>query len=180
MKRFVVFPFVLGICGALFLPICWVESILAQYPIWKIAFQGPAFQTFISRFLITTFWLGLIVGATSGIYFAFWDRMRNGRNETTTERLPANLFWCLLYATFITALDCTISNLLLHFNPTLIQYPGGPLWLWITWLIRFTAVGALLLNFTAILWAAIRSIQTDDVLTPRVLLAKLRERARLQ
>ena len=43
----------------------------------------------------------------------------------------------------------------------------------------FWWLGTLLLNFTAIIWAAIRSITTDDVFTPRVLRDKLRERARL-
>ena len=35
------------------------------------------------------------------------------------------------------------------------------------------------INFTAIFWAAIRSIQTDDILTPRVLRGKLRYSSRL-
>ena len=114
------------------------------------------------------------LGIAVGILFTLWDKIRNQHLLATQNLLP-NLFWCLLYASSINAINCLISNFALGFGRGSQRYYPPPHDIFTV--TKAVIWGALLLNFIAILWAAIRSIQTDDVLTPRVLRGKLRERA---
>ena len=114
---------------------------------------------------------GFAIGVLLGLCLAFWSFLLNKYDESAITRLLPNLCWCGCYALLLNS----INELLIFAVAN--QIASGfnlPIWLL---LIPF--VCALSINFTAILWAAIRSIQTDDVLTPRVMRDKLRERARL-
>ena len=83
-------------------------------------------------------------------------------------RLLKNFSWCLGYALLLSIPNHAIGVMALYdyiFDTRLMVLP---------------LFSVILFDFTAILWAAIRSITTNDVLTPRVLRAKLRQRAQLQ
>lgn len=177
MKRLLMFPLVLGIAGAFFPVVSWLEGVIAQWPVFLVG-AFPSIINLIKDAFAETMPYGVAAGATAGIGFAFWDKVRNRDRQNSTQLLLANLFWCLFYASLVIAINCAICavTLLLTFDFTRFNLDRSPLLMGL-----LTAVFVLhtLLNFTAILWAAIRSITTDDVLTPRVLRNKLRERSRL-
>lgn len=115
---------------------------------------------------VTRFY-GLGIGVTSGLGLSIYDWFRN-RLETkqpTKLHLISNLFWCGLYALIINIVN-------LAFFYALYVVMGVNLFAW------FLSLSLAFLNLAAILWAAIRSITTNDVLTPRVLREKLRRQTR--
>ncbi len=180
MKRLLVFPFALGFCGALFFPICFIETIVSQWPLFD-SYGGPEVSSFefwngcietLMRFIPN----GTVAGFAIGIGIALWDAILNRRDKNGHHRLLPNLFWCVCYLSLFIAVNAVVIAIMLSYNkPSFATGSNSPedlapaIFVW----------GTFLLNFTAIAWAAIRSITTDDVLTPRVLRDKLRERARL-
>lgn len=177
MKRFVVFPLVLGFCGAFFSIVSWGEGVVAQWPVFPVG-PFPSIFDLAKDVFEATMPYGVAVGIAAGIGLAVWDQVRNRDRQNSEQLLLANLFWCLFYASLIVAINCAICavTLLLTFDFTRFNLNRSPL---LMGLLTAVFIVHTLLNFTAILWAAIRSITTDDVLTPRVLQGKLREHARL-
>lgn len=173
MKRFIIFPIVLGFCGALLPLVCYVESTLALYPLfvaWSSNLNNDIWQLLSDAWDAT--WLyGISIGLLGGITLAIWDLLRNRHKERSLILLLPNLLWCNFYVLIINIINAGIFALL----TTQITF-GSPS---LQWILKLPFASAALLNFTAILWAAIRSITTKDILTPRVLRDKLRERSRL-
>ncbi len=101
-----------------------------------------------------------------GVVLAVWDRIFN-RLANKKVLLSQNLFWCLFYALLFSIPNHALGLIYLYGYTSIRIFGTLPL------------ISLLLLNFTAILWAAIRSITTDDILTPRVLRDKLRRSSRL-
>ncbi len=116
--------------------------------------------------------IGATVGAVVGCALASWDIIRNRREATAARRLTTNLAWCLFYAALLLGFNgAIIAAISFFYYAPQKSMPPQPF--------IFTPILSIpIINFIAVMWAAIRSIQTDDILTPRVLLAKLRERAR--
>ena len=110
------------------------------------------------------------LGLLAGFVFAIWDLIRNKNDCSSVKRLPLNLLYCGFYAFCLCIANASLGLLILSALKS-----GSPI---IPIVVALQFLGAFAFNFTAILWAAIRSITTDDVLTPRVLRAKIRERAR--
>ena len=175
MKRFVVFPLVLGIGGTFFIVLCAAQGIFPQLP-YISAFSSPG-RIGIDEQLAVAFqstWLnGLIIGLLLGIALAIWDLLRNRRIDAAATRLILNTLWCWFYATALILFNSLLAFLTSYYFAQIGSKPA-------TLILVLPFVSAGLLNLTAILWATIRSITTDDILTPRVLRDKLRQRSRLQ
>ena len=173
MKRFWVFPLVLGLVGAIFPVFSYVEGI-ARGIIDVLITMGTLspFRYGLLQLWNVTWPYGLGVGFILGIGLAVgdWFRPKNlVQNSNADLRLIPNLFWCGLYVLLVNAINTAIFYALVSRNPHIETiYALG--------LARFAMPG--ILNLAAILWAALRSIRTDDVLTPRVLLPKLRRQTR--
>lgn len=175
MQRFLVFPIVFGICGTLLLPVSLWQGVVgtSSVALRNVAVAGSDFWTSIfslnyrADFGFAQQCFGLFVG----LAFAIWDLMRNKRDESAAVRLHKNLFYCGFYALCLSVANASLGLLIFSALPT-----GSPLISLFVWL-QFS--GAVIFNLTAIFWAAIRSITTDDVLTPRVLRDKLRGQAHL-
>lgn len=173
MKRFVIFPLIMGIAGALFPISVWLIATSLYLP--AIArFNVMLWSQFLFPFLdVVNFGClyGFSVGLVLGIVLSCWDIFRNCRSEKAYSRLLANIMWFGCYAILINLMNA-ISNALALFLFANRATPAD-------WILMTPIFGVALINFAAILWAAIRSITTDDILTPHVLRDKLRERSRL-
>ncbi len=172
MKRFLVLPMILSFIGTLFCPIYYFETLLAQWPAYTFPF-AITLREKVLFYLLPVALYGAMIGAFVGLGMGLWDLLRNRTNQSATTRVIANLFWCSCYALTLILANRVFAQIALLFNNSNSagSIRSGIMLFW--WL------GTLLLNFTAIIWAAIRSITTNDILTPRVLRDKLRERARL-
>lgn len=190
MNRFWVFPLVLGAAGAVLGVAALLEGIAPVLPV--VNFRIPMAAMFVwagmdfltpvisqnllalasgpgspynLRALIET---GAGVGALLGLVAGVFDVVRNRARPRSGSQLLENVAWCLLYAHAVIAVNVAlVSWWLLHSGMRI-----GPLGLTV-WL-----PGALWL--LALTWATIRTIATDDVLTPRVLLLKLRRSSTLE
>ena len=169
MKRFLVFPLTRSVAGAVTVVLCLMQAV------WPIALQLSS--------LARTNYLFQIYGLTDdvvpyafmgGLWFgcglAMWDKLRNRHDQSSTTRLTLNLWWCGTYALVLNALTGAISASI--FNQIAV---GTDLW----WVFGVPLVQVTTFNCAAILWAAIRSVTANDVLSPRVLLAKTREWTRV-
>ena len=175
MKRFLVFPLVLGICGALFSTFCFAQfaavvivgvsaAVGSANP--RLSPMQDAYLHQLSTVFLSSYIVGIIFGILTGLALAIWDKVRNGPTGKKLVLLQ-NISWCLFYALLFSIPNHGVGLFYLY-GYTPIKFFGV-----------LPIISLLLLNFTAILWAAIRSIQTDDILTPRVLRAKLRRSSRL-
>lgn len=177
MKRFIVFPLALGVVGAFFPLVSWGEGVIAQWPVFPVG-PFPGIFGLAKDVFAATMPYGVAVGAAMGIGLAVCDKVRNRNRYNSAQLLLANLFWCLLYATLIAAINCALCAVTLLLTIDFTQFPfagSSPLLRLLAGIFVLHSVS----NFTAILWAAIRAITTDDVLTPRVLRDKLRRSSRL-
>lgn len=125
-----------------------------------------AFVDQLATIFLSSYWRGAIFGIIVGVVLAVWDRIFN-RLANKKVLLSQNLFWCLFYALLFSIPNHALGLIYLYGYTSIRIFGTLPL------------ISLLLLNFTAILWAAIRSITTDDILTPRVLRDKLRRSSRL-
>ncbi len=185
MKRFLVFPLIGAFIGSIFFLITFIEGALPLSQVdyfgveagnYSLHFTGYSLEFWrikhiISNLFTGSYKQGIFIGAIVGFGFSIWDFTFNKSDEDAEDRLGLNLFWCSLYTSLIVAINIGVFHALFVNVPDIFyRYER---------LQTLPVVSATLLNFTAIIWAAIRSITTDDVLTPRVLRAKLRERSRL-
>ena len=173
MKRFVVISFTLGSLGAAFGPFYYLEHLLTIFIIYSGITMGLTLQIFvgnINSIVQHTFVPSLFVGVMAGAIIAGWDTWRNRRDQSSTVRLLPNLFWCGGYAFLLFVANSSLAFLSFRYGPS------GPLKFFDQ---VFPLFGIIIPNAMAIAWAAIRSVTTKDVLTPRVLRDKLRERARV-
>ena len=115
---------------------------------------------------------GSFTGIPIGFLLGFWDMVRNRQNQISLLRLAGNFFWCIPIGFLLSVVNSFLFDALSSFWVNNNSFP--PDWFTIS---SYLAVG--IPNFTAIIWAAIRSITTDDVLTPRVLRDKLRRSSRI-
>ena len=173
MKRFFIFPATLGFVGAFLPVVCFIIGVLSLWPMITGLSYVPSlvFSEKMPRIWEASWPYGLMVGVFSGVALAAWDMLRNRRDESSLARLGGNLFWCGCYALLLNLINGALSAL------ASIQAPATPP---ATWILMLPFISAALVGITAILWSVIRSITTDDALTPRVLRDKLRERSRLQ
>ena len=171
MKRFLVFALVLGVLGAPFVTFCWIEVMLVSTVLPISGLIGATNFNEVTAFVFTTTWQpGLGAGAAFGLALTIWDLLRNRRDQNAATRLVANLFWCGCYGLTLGLFNALLVVAILYFFPQTA-----------TWLLGMNSwVNVAVPNLAAILWAAIRSVTTKDILTPRVLGGKLRQRARLQ
>lgn len=174
MKRFLVFPLVGGVTGTFFIWLCTTQGMLPQWPA-ILAFSNPGRVGIDEQLAIAFYatWLnGLTIGIFSGVALAIWDLLRNHRVDDAATQLIPNTFWCWFYATILILFNALATFLISSYYVKIGVKPAIEI-------LVLPFASAALLNLTALLWAAIRSITTDDVLTPRVLRQKLRQRARL-
>lgn len=168
MKRFLVFPIFSALMGIL------VFS-LSYYLGTAIIFQQSSLDLFLFMMSITvthTLFYALFLGALIGLSLATWDLLRNRHDQSSTQRLIANSLCCMGYAFLFMLTNAAFYTAATRLQPNIINVNS--------WIASSLVFSLLFINFTAILWAVIRSITTGDVLTPHVLLRKLRQRTRLE
>ena len=173
MKRFILFPIAISILGIIFPISVWLIATALYLPIiarinimlWsQLSFR---FLDVVNFGWLYGFWIGLLLG----VALSCGDILHNRHNEEACSRLISNVLWCGCYAILINLTNAMLNTIILS-QLSIGVTPGD-------WILTLPIFGVALLNFTAIIWASIRSITTDDILTPRVLRDKLRERARL-
>lgn len=170
--RFWIFPLALGLAGALLAPICFIEGVWPMLPVApamlgqsEVAHFGDSWAQSLRVLPVALAVFGAGVAA-----LGLWRRA-----ESDVARLAPNLGWCLLYAAFLMALYVGAMRVCSLVLPLSVFR--------ILWRSDVFVVGwafALLFNGCAILWAALRTVSTGDVLSPRVLGAKLRRSARIE
>jgi len=181
MNRFWIFPLVMGVVSAL-LPFAMLVAGAA--PEWYRALNGGFLATNWSSFylpLLQVWSLRLFVlGALFGFGIALWDWLNSRRRDLqgwkTSARLIGNSIWCGVYAlTVMVMTDALLIALLkaLGIPKTLSPAQEALFMIW-------PATAAIGLLLSATLWATIRTITTDDILTPRVLGTKLRRSLKLE
>ncbi len=177
MKRFLLLPLALGIVGAFFYVVCWIQfaavilvavNMAVSNANPRLAEMNSLFSARIATNFLTSYLPGFVFGLVAGLALTFWYWPRIQSKDRMDAHFWKNIFWCLCYACLPSIPNCIIGVMALYdyiFDTRLTVLPF---------------ISIILFNFTAIVWAAIRSITTNDVLTPRVLRDKLRQRARLQ
>ncbi len=174
MHRFWFFPLSLGICGALYASVSSWESWVAYH-----FCQSSPMPLWIWDELSRTWQIsalgGFFVGAIAGVVGAWSELVRRRGTDrnglAASERLCRNGFWIGLYAAMANGMSAlTIAGLL----------KTGVLGLAIYryWFPSFFFLGFGVVNFAAILWMLWRTVETDDVLRPGVLLGKLHRSTR--
>lgn len=165
MNRFWVFPLVLGVLGALFPFLAWIEAVIPL--MWSLFLRAPNLLEGMSAIWFTVVPWGVGVGVALGLVAGTVDSLRNGRTRRGARELVGNVAWCLLYAHVFIAVNALpsawVSSRLGLASPVVI----------------FLALAPFLLGLIAIAWATIRTISTDDVLSPRVLMGKLKRSTQL-
>lgn len=163
MNRFWVFPLLWGVLGALFPTLAALEGMAPLLPVLMSAL-GPTYSVLhsLGQALAASAPVGLVVGALVGAGFGAWDAVRNGRAPRDKSQLVKNLAWCLLYAHAFILVD-----MLLAYAWFTRGSPGFAL-------TPLTAFLPALFCLVAILWGTIRTVTTNEVLSPRVLGAKLK------
>lgn len=171
MNRFWIFPLVLGVVGALFLPLCFVEGVWPLVGVTSMWQHNQAVKDYLSAWPLVWHYhvgAGIVAGIVAGL-------LNFRRVQSNTTRFIGNLRWCLLWALLLTEFNVALIHLFGYFHPS--NMFARILWredvLTIGWFL------ALLFNFSAVTWATIRTISTDDVLWPRVLLRKLKRSTQL-
>lgn len=143
-----------GMVSAIPLPIVryWLAHPNAVHINWEFA----------EKRLPWTMAIGVLAGLVAATLKA-----RRGYARGSQWQLVGNLFWCGFYA-----------HIPLFLNAVLVVFAH-----WQGWKLSLAGVmGAVfpaLLNGCAIVWAIVRTIGNDDVLTPRVLMEKVRRSSRL-
>jgi len=175
MNRFWVFPLVLGSVLAFYPALCDAQGWLAQ-----LICGGPSL--FILMNEVADVWsvswfFGFFLGCVAGLYAAWCEQLRWGKSDRSgllaAQRLVRNGLWLGIYA-----LIPNIGMVLLAFGLVSagvmsrtalgFYFPG------------FFFLGFGGVNFAAIVWAVMRTVTCDDVLTPRVLMGKMRYSLKLE
>jgi len=172
MNRSWVFPLVLGVVGALFLPLCFVEGVWTLISVTYKWQHDSAAKNYLSAWPLTWQYYmgaGVVVGVLLGV-------LNFKRVQSLHTCFIGNLRWCLLWALLLTEVNVALIHLFGYLHPS--SMFARVLWredvLTIGWFL------ALLFNFSAVAWATIRTITTDDVLSPRVLAQKVRRSVKLE
>jgi len=171
MNRFWVFPVVLGVVGALF-PLGLIEGIAPM--ILSALLSDPVLTHNAGVALLLKLPWFITIGSGLGLIAGSFDKSVNGRRGRGGGQLVGNVAWCLLYAhVFI------VVNGLTAFCWLSKDFPFGNVSSIVAAIDILAVYLPLFLWLVAILWATIRTITTDDVLSPRVLLGKLKRSTQL-
>jgi len=181
MNRFWIFPLVLGLMGVL-LPLAMLTAAAA--PEWYRAPNGRvgviAGLSFYLPLLEVWSLRLFVLGALFGFGVALWDWLHNRRRDPqgwkTSARLIGNSIWCGVYALAVMVMTDALLIALLKAEGVPKTLSSAQEALFIVWPTT-AAIGMLL---SATLWATIRTITTDDVLSPRVLVGKMRHSVKLE
>ena len=165
----------LGICGALVVPLSFLELFIADWPGFTQRNLGQPVPHFygimiglMQRVIYPGFMLGFIAGAILSALAWIYKR----EDTLICWRFAANFFWFFCYGTLLILSNVgTIHLIQLRYIQLGIQVP--------TMFTSSAFMLCLVINTVAVIYAAIRSITNDDVLTPRVLRNKLRRSSRL-
>ena len=175
MKRFLVFPLLFVFGGTLLFPASLWQGMAGVLPVAfgtvRASGMGFWFNLFNAGYQENYGFAQQVLGLLTGLALAIWDLLRNKDDQSSLKRLLPNFLYCGFYAFCLCFANASLGLLTLS-----VLKNGSPL---ISVVVALQFLGAFAFNFTAFFWAAIRSITTDDVLTPLVLRDKLRERARL-
>ncbi|HEX8465489.1 MAG TPA: hypothetical protein VF627_12805 [Abditibacterium sp.] len=179
MHKIWIYPLFFGLVGAAYPVICAVEAVgIGQFLLTAttVKLLGISTRTIdwgqeISRLFWDCFSYGFGAGALLGLYAAWRDKTRGAAvsqsNEQVATRLLSNVAWLLVYALLFLGSMCLAAWGVAQarlVSPQLLRY-GLPA-------LFASATG--LVNLFVIVWAARRTAHTDDILNPRVALAKLK------
>ena len=187
MHRFWLFPVLLGLVGIFLPPLILCEGfvpLLVANINWGIiadlafALGRITWLDFVGFMGETAPYSGS-AGFVVGVSVAVFDWWRNGRRDRmgiyATAALLPNIGWCLVYAGCLSLLNGLVFyGILLLIR---IFYPWSILWSLPLDELTFALIA--LLNVCAVLWGSVRSVTSEDVLTPPLLRAKLKRSSRL-
>jgi hypothetical protein len=172
MHRFWMFPLVLAIVGALYPFVTTMQGWLATFATIGLF----ASSSEINDSVVVGAPIGALMGVGIGIATASSDYLKHLTQDrsgiTGANRLVGNLLWVGIYAGVLNLINAALVVVIVRsFVPPLIARFWMPA-------IPFLLFG--LANLATISWAATRTAQTNDVLSPRLLLAKLRRSTQLE
>ena len=161
------FPLWLGVTGV-FLPVITViEGLVPLLPVFPSL--GPidsgSWKALFDFWVMSAFY-GVPIGVVLGLAASGCWMLRRGRGDWAgAARFGPNLRWCLALAFLVGAVNDVLFFVVLE--------RGSPGY----WAAYFPFALAVVLNLVALACATIRTITTDDVLSPRSVLAKMRHSA---
>lgn len=169
------FPLWLGLWGAVLPVATLIEGIVPLFFLTPGPSLTPGDYEQLFEFWKTSAKYGVLVGFVMGLITIGVCLLRRGRaGSTHAKRFELNLRWCL-----IMALSLIVINDALFFSVG--KTTGWPSPGTSSWLIALAPmILAGIFNFVAVVWAIVRTIGSDDILTPRVLMAKLRRSVRVE
>jgi len=174
MNRFWVFPLVLGLVCASYSSVCDAQGWLAQWLCLR-AFPFIASKEVADVWSVSWFF-GLLLGGIAGVYAAWCEQLRWGKSDRNGSlaawRLLRNGLWVGIYA--LLANSATVLFVFALANAGLMSVTALRFYFPAFFFLGFGVV-----NFAAILWAVARTVNCNDVLSPRVLLQKLRRSTQL-
>ena len=166
------FPLWLGLAGA-FLPVVTLLEgalplmLLVPAPIWVGDFEQ------LGDFWIESVKYSVPVGIVMGLIAVGVCLSRHGRDGSThAKRFELNLRWCLILALLLIA----FNDAVFYVAAKVINWTPRTSSLLVAF---FPLILAGVFNFVAVMWAIARTISSEDVLTPRVLMEKVRRSSRL-
>lgn len=177
MLRFVIFPVSLALAFVAWVWACLFESVGVIQVVSSLANLPSSISHGQVMEFVRASSLAILAGAGFSLGFAIWDWKRNGKRDSSGHavalRFLPNLGWCALYTIPICAFNALVFGLLMWTQ--LGQIFAGRATANSSLVSVLVALGFLpyLVNFVAIIWATTRSITQPDVLSPRVLRAKL-------
>lgn len=175
MHRFWIFPLLVGSVAALYPGICSIQA-------WQsVSFcRGITLPWFVQQEITRTLmgaapW-GFVVGLAIGAVSAWSGIVRIGSGDrsgfSAAKRLLGNGFWLAFYALLIDGVTLTVVRTVLKLG--LMSSTDFDFWFPGLFFLSFGSV-----NLSAILWAVTRTSTTEDVLTPPLLLSKIKRSSHL-
>lgn len=176
MNRFWVFPLVLGLVMASYPALCDAQGWLAQLICGGPSpFSGSGMNEVADVWSVSWFF-GFLLGCVVGLYVAWCEQLRWRKSDRSgllaARRLVKNGLWLSIYALIpntatLLVVFGLVSAGIMSRTALGFYFPG------------FFFLGFGGVNFAAIVWAVMRTVACDDVLSPRVLLQKIKRSTQL-
>jgi hypothetical protein len=177
MHRFWIFPLTLAVVSVPFPQLTFLEALL---PMSMLDGHFPTVRVTLSD--LGDIWnitmpYNVVIGLVLGLGLALFDWFHKPHRAAgkIASSLLANLWWCGFYITAINAFNTAVSLAVIKARPAAPPLNSGS-----RWEVLLLLLAIAILNFSAIMWAAIRSITADDVISPRVLRNKLKRSATIE
>lgn len=170
------FPLWLGLWGAVLPIVTFLEGMMPLILMQTRPMRARDWQELGDLGMLWARY-GVAVGVVLGLVASGFCVVRRGRaGSTYAKRFELNLRWCLAFAFLVIGVNDLVFWGIGQAMGGMAAFTGGPL----RAALLFPLAVSTVLNLVAVVWATTHTITSDDVLTLRVLMGKLRRSARLE